>query len=468
MKISDQIIMCLQNLFRRKVRTALTVFGVIIGTCAIVVMVSLGVGMQASQDAMLAEMGDLTMIEINNYSGYNENGEKLIINDEVLHKIQQMDHVDVFTPFYEPNSWNSFTLYGGNGKRYRSRMYTVVGVYPEAMEKMGFKLNKGSFLSDSQGDTIEILFGYYAPYDFEDTRKKRNNTVQYWNTKEDGSMPDPFIDVMKESKLVLQINNTKENGKTIDLKVKGTGITEFDSQNYQTGYGVFISVKQLKMLEEKYNKLNNIKVSEDEKANYTTAKVKVTDMKYVEEVQAAIDEMGFNTYSMENIRKPMQEQARKQQMTLGGLGAISLFVAALSITNTMVMSIYERTKEIGVMKVLGCMVGNIRSVFLMEAGVIGFMGGVIGIIISYIISYIINIVGNGLTGGLSGGISGGFGMVVSSGYYGGGGGMAQTSIIPWWLALGALVFATLIGLISGYSPANRAVKISALEAIKNE
>jgi len=171
---------------------------------------------------------------------------------------------------------------------------------------------------------------------------------------------------------------------------------------------------------------------------------------------------------MENIRKPMQVQALKQQMTLGGLGAISLFVAALSITNTMVMSIYERTKEIGVMKVLGCMVGNIRSVFLMEAGVIGFMGGVIGIIISYIISYIINIVGNGLTGGLSGGISGGFGMVVSSGYYGGGGGMAQTSIIPWWLALGALVFATLIGLISGYSPANRAVKISALEAIKNE
>ena len=186
-------------------------------------------------------------------------------------------------------------------------------------------------------------------------------------------------------------------------------------------------------------------------------------MKYVEEVQAAIDEMGFDTYSMEDIRKPMQEQARKQQMTLGGLGAISLFVAALSITNTMVMSIYERTREIGVMKVLGCMVGNIRSVFLMEAGTIGFMGGVIGIALSYIISYIINIVGNGLTGGFSGGMMGG-------GFYMGmgGSGMAQTSIIPWWLALGALVFSTLIGLISGYSPANRAVKISALEAIKNE
>jgi len=457
MKIYDQIVMCLQNLFRRKVRTALTVFGVIIGTCAIVVMVSLGVGMQASQDAMLAEMGDLTMIEVNNYSGFNEKGEKLVLDDTVLHTIQKMDHVDVVTPFYRPNG--NFTLSGGNGKRYKMQWVELVGVYPEALEKMGYKLNKGEYLSDAQGDTIEILAGYYAPYQFIDSRKKRNNRVQYWNTKEDGSMPDPFVDIMTDKKLVFQINNNKENGKTVDVKVKGTGILEYSSQNYETGYSIFISVKQLKMLEEKYNKLNNIKASEDSNTGYTSAKVKVTDMKYVEEVQNAIKEMGFDTYSMEDIRKPMQEQARKQQMTLGGLGAISLFVAALSITNTMVMSIYERTREIGVMKVLGCMVGNIRSVFLMEAGVIGFMGGVIGVVLSYIISYIINIVGNGLTGGFSMG-----GM----GYYMGDSGMAQTSIIPWWLALGALVFATLIGLVSGYSPANRAVKISALEAIKNE
>ena len=69
MKIFDQIAMCLQNLSRRKVRTALTTMGVVIGTCAIVVMISLGVGLQKSQEAMLAQMGDLTKIEIYNYSG---------------------------------------------------------------------------------------------------------------------------------------------------------------------------------------------------------------------------------------------------------------------------------------------------------------------------------------------------------------------------------------------------------------
>ena len=71
MKIFDQIAMCLQNLSRRKVRTALTTMGVVIGTCAIVVMISLGVGLQKSQEAMLAQMGDLTKIEIYNYNGGN-------------------------------------------------------------------------------------------------------------------------------------------------------------------------------------------------------------------------------------------------------------------------------------------------------------------------------------------------------------------------------------------------------------
>ena len=68
MKISDLIAMCVQNLMRRKVRTLLTVVGVVaVGTCAIVVMISIGVGMQASTEAMLASMGDLTLIEIYNY-----------------------------------------------------------------------------------------------------------------------------------------------------------------------------------------------------------------------------------------------------------------------------------------------------------------------------------------------------------------------------------------------------------------
>ena len=94
----------------------------------------------------------------------------------------------------------------------------------------------------------------------------------------------------------------------------------------------------------------------------------------------------------------------------------------------------------------------------MEAGLIGFGGGVIGVILSFAISLILNMLGGG---GLGDMIGGGY-------YYGGVDGTARISVIPIWLVGLALIFSTLIGLISGFSPANRAVKISALEAIKHE
>ncbi len=145
----------------------------------------------------------------------------------------------------------------------------------------------------------------------------------------------------------------------------------------------------------------------------------------------------------------MNEQTKKIQMFLGGLGAISLLVAALGIANTMIMSIYERTREIGIMKVLGCVIRNIRTMFLIEAGAIGFIGGSLGIALSYLISHIIN----GVTAG-----SMGTGAGTGSGI----------SVIPLWLSLGALAFSTLVGLLSGLHPANRAMKINALAAIKQE
>jgi ABC-type lipoprotein release transport system permease subunit len=130
----------------------------------------------------------------------------------------------------------------------------------------------------------------------------------------------------------------------------------------------------------------------------------------------------------------------------------------------MIMSVYERTREIGVMKVLGCLVGNIRSIFLMEAGFIGFFGGVAGIALSYLLSFVLNFFGGALAEG-----GGRFGMFGGFGMYGGmGEEAARVSIIPLWLVLLGMAFATGIGLVAGFYPANRAVRISALEAIKQE
>ena len=116
----------------------------------------------------------------------------------------------------------------------------------------------------------------------------------------------------------------------------------------------------------------------------------------------------------------------------------------------MVMSVYERTKEIGVMKVIGASLGDIGNMFMIEAAMIGFIGGVFGLIVSFGLSWLLNTVGAGLI----------------QNFIGGGG--STVSVIPWWVAIAALLFATVMGLISGYAPARKAMNLSALEGLRND
>ena len=143
----------------------------------------------------------------------------------------------------------------------------------------------------------------------------------------------------------------------------------------------------------------------------------------------------------------MQKELAMIEAVLGGIGAVSLFVAAIGIANTMMMSIYERTKEIGVIKVLGCSLKNIKQMFLMEAASIGLIGGVVGNILSFLVSALINfLAGGGAALGFEGDIS----------------------YIPLWLVLVSMGFAMLVGIMAGYFPAKRAMQLSPLAAIRSE
>ena len=249
--------------------------------------------------------------------------------------------------------------------------------------------------------------------------------------------------------------------KKYEYKVTPKGVLVGNYKDYNTMSNVFMDIDFAKELRALFNKLNGNREDPNSDVGYNYVKVRVDDMDNVDAVETAIKAMGFETYSFETYRKPMKEQARTIQLILGSLGGISLLVAALGIANTMVMSIYERTREIGVMKVLGCKVGNIRSMFLMEAGCIGVIGGVVGVGVSYLASFILNtFLGSGALSGITGG-----GMMYMDPSTAA---ASQISIIPPWLVLLGLCFATMVGLVSGFYPANRAVKISALEAIKHE
>ena len=96
----------------------------------------------------------------------------------------------------------------------------------------------------------------------------------------------------------------------------------------------------------------------------------VDDQDHVQQVEKAIAEMGYETNSNMQWLTSMQDQTKFLRSILGAIGVVAFIVAAISIANTMVMSIYERTREIGIMKVLGCKLSDIRGMFLIEAAII--------------------------------------------------------------------------------------------------
>ncbi len=463
MRSFDLIIMGLRNLFRRKTRTILTVLGVIIGTAAIVVMVSLGIGMNESFDEQLKQMGSLNIINVtkyrNNPDGAVMDSKEIVLDDKAVASIKTIKGVQAVTPVAE----SYVKLVSGKYLAYTP----ILGIDAKVMADFDYLADQGRLLQE--GDIDQIVVGGMIPQNF--FNPKNHFYFGGPNTK-------PPVDVMTDK---LQItfdmmygekqqpgSGGNTNAKPPKLyKVKAVG-TLVQSNDWSKNQYIFMDIRQLQKLIKDANKsqdqgsrgMSVYGFSSTSSSGYERLMVMVKDIKDVDTVQEKIDDMGYGTNSLGDIRKSMQKQSQTIQIVLGGIGAISLLISALGITNTMIMSIYERTREIGVMKVLGCKMNNIKQLFLLEAGVIGFLGGLIGVIISFLASFLLNAIGKGIMNSGNMGMDMGMGMGMDS--------ASRVSVIPPWLAALSIVFAVLIGLISGFSPARRAMKLSALEAIKTE
>lgn len=442
MKISDLLKLSFDNLKRRKGRTFLTVLGVIIGTCSIVMMVSIGVALDKSFDEMLQNMGDLTLIEVYNWSG---NSDVDPLTDDVIDGFMDIDGVRISTPLYQPRYFDAQFVSGSNDK-YRA-WGNIRGIKKEAIEAYGYELTEGRF-PDKSDKAYTVIVGEYFAYNFENTRKKPPNNYVNAIPDENGVYPKPFVNALSD-KIKIQGCTWTEGGRqsVVEQEIKVVGVIKQDeSKGYETYSGVIMDIEDIITLEKEYMKASGIKDEKrGKKREYDQAIVKVKDIDRVDKVVERIESYGYNTWSATSYRNEMKKQTQMIQLILGGLGSIAMLVSAISIANTMTMAIYERTKEIGVMKVLGCELKDIKNMFLAEAAGIGLLGGVVGIIICYGLSALLNMVGSSMMG---------------EGSY--------LSVIPVWLALFGVGFSTMVGIISGYVPALRAVKITALSAIRHD
>lgn len=451
MKFLDLLRMSSSNLWKRKVRTILTVLGVVIGVASIVVMISLGLGLSRSLMEQYESYGSLTQITVYEPWSYGGDSSQEVqrLDDELVETIKNMEHVNAVYPMMQISAMAKYGAY---------ECYLNIMAMPlEALETLPIEVGEGSLPSRADNE-LKFFYGSQVLQDFSNSK----TGAGYWST---GELPD--IDLMNDPIFIIFDTNAywnsqypSEDGTAVvppkKYLIETCGV-EQTSEDGWTRYGWYTMCDIDKLIPELKRIFKNKPIPGQpttktgkpyKEVFYNRLTVDVDAMDNVTAVQSVLTDMGYDASSNAEWIESEQKTLGYVQMVLGGIGAVSLFVAAIGITNTMMMSIYERTKEIGVMKVLGCDLRNIRSLFLLEAGFIGFIGGIIGLVLSYTLSIVINRIAAGAEAGM---VSG-----------------ASISYIPFWLAGMSLVFAVLVGMIAGFFPALRAMRLSPLAAIRTE
>ena len=185
-----------------------------------------------------------------------------------------------------------------------------------------------------------------------------------------------------------------------------------------------------------------------DRGGYNSFLVNVDKVDNVKPAAAAIDRLGVNTATGLAELNDRKSKANVIGAVLGGLGLVALGIAALGVMNTMVMSVLERTREIGVMRALGARRSTIRRLFTFEAAALGFFGGLFGVLIGYgIVLGAKPVIRNAVNSGALKGAS---------------------FSVPVWLVFLVLAVTTSIGLLSGLFPARRAARLDPVEALRYE
>lgn len=456
----DLIKMSLGNLWRRKLRTLLTVLGVIIGTASIITTLSLGFGMKEQNNKLLAQMGPVDVIRVVSYPIYDPETQKQKdakpLDDNAVKELEAIENVQATIPTLEVDGVDIAS------KKY-SNFAQIIGVDPEKYALLNPEMQWGRFLESSDGEVAVFGGGLKRSWYDINARGGRMNDMRD---------PDKTIVDLEKDPITMNIGasydmDTEQRSYAKTHKIKVVG--EFPEEDWETAYNVYIPMDFALKLKKEIKRENDKQKAEEtyggmgyrdrnSTSKYSSIIVKVDDIKNMRDVNEKVKALGYNAQSNLKETDALNKNVESTQKILGGIGAVSLLVAAIGIANTMVMSIYERIKEIGIMKVIGANVSDIKKMFLTEAAFIGLFGGAMGIGVSYIASSIINYLSKKGNPDEMGGMMGGLPMM----------GEGKISIIPIWLVLVALLFATVVGVISGYYPAQKATKLSPLEAIRTQ
>jgi len=463
MRFSDYIEQSFSNLLKKKVRTFLTTFGVVIGVGALVSMISFGKGIQKNITDTFEELELFNYISVYPRGGSSRDlqpgrdpdeaqapataptdaspdsgtdGQGSILDDDFIREVTKIEGVESAFPEVRFPSLVRF--------RDKERS-CLIQVLPADICRSGLmKLRAGRAYEPNEPNGLVVS----------------DSMLRRMKITEPQSVIGDKIEIA-----TLTVDFSLSNLPNIIAFIQGRGLP-FSQNNYtftivgvaEMGFGgpmplrsdVYIAPAASNTMKKlSLTSIWDLFQTPGRREGYSVVNIRLSSPKYVESVKTKMEDRGLRAFALIDHLEEVRTGFLFMDMILFAIGMVAITVAALGIINTMVMSILERFKEIGIMKAVGASNRDIKKIFFFESGVIGFLGGLFGLGLGWAVSMIINQVANYFLARQG---------VPHMNYFS----------FPWWLCLGAIAFSILVSLAAGVYPTLRAARVDPVVALRHD
>jgi putative ABC transport system permease protein len=474
MKAPDLLELAVRNLRESVLRNSLTTMGITVGVASLVAMFALGVGLQQMANVRLGKSGlfDTVMVTSRrDLRGFNREDRATAAGAATSRQLDERarQEFEAIPNVVEANPEIRFiTELSYEGKPH---LGMVSGLPYSARDNDAFDNIQGQFFSSESADELvlqkefaeELITGRERPEEKRQATAEqlqsllgKQVTLRYAerSTSEEPAQPERATAAESRTEITESESGMVSSFSVVrrSRQMRIVGITDQDPEGMRgSSRGrVFMPLKLLQSLRVMLpSEIRESTRSFNSQQTYFLVNVRVKNSSQIQSVQEQIKKMGFNTFSILDATQSLRTFFRVLDAFLGIFGSLALAVASLGIVNTLVMAVMERRREIGIMKAIGASDGDVKTLFFVEAGFMGFFGGVAGVLLGWAIGKLINW---------------GFNIYLVREE------LPPETIwaAPWWLVLGAIGFAVLVSLFAGLYPAGRAARLDPVQALRYE